>query len=144
MQPNPRMLSSPSCCVSHQAAGPGSTLGAPSRDWEQLSCLLVPISAVPSHRHTRTELASAESLMSEGINRENKACKAAGQGSCVPGTAVRVGTCARDRFQEQQSQATSCPLGEATPATAEGPVEPCSGPSPGAHCVQPGVLNPDR
>ena len=66
--------------------------------------------------------------MSEGIN---KACEAAGQGSCVPGTAVRVGTCAHDRFQEQQSQAASCPLGEATPATAEGPVGPCGGPSPG-------------
>ena len=111
-------------------------LGGPlSRGQEQLSSLLVPASAVPSHRHrdNRAGLNRKPGQMSERINGESKPCKAAAQRSHVPGTAAKAGTCALDRFQEQQSPAASCPLMEAILATAEGPVEPCTGPSPGAH-----------
>lgn len=61
-QPNPRVLSSPSCRVSHHAAGPGSTLGTPSRAGSNCPILWSQHQLFPATDTSTTEQVSAESL----------------------------------------------------------------------------------
>lgn len=61
-QPNPRVLSSPSCRVSHHAAGPGSTLGTPSRARSNCPIFWSQHQLFPATDTSTTEQVSAESL----------------------------------------------------------------------------------
>lgn len=138
-QTHPRIFPSPGRCVSHRAAGPGSTLRAQSRGQGQLSflsfCPSVSCSQGQTQAPQRTPQPKAWPDV-RGDQRERKPFEAARRRSWVHGTAARQAHMPVTGSRSGRTKQPAVPWWR-LPGSCRRLVKPCSSHSPAARQVSP-------